>query len=430
MDFELTEEQKQIKALVRDLCKREVDQKQMLNIIRKNDAAKTIEEIRANFPHDLEEKAHNAELLTIGIPTRYGGPGPDTDPNMAITIAKEEAGYSGGLAAWFLVGPDFTVQAMRVNPYFTDEQREQRFAKALEYCRVKTTVSHSITDPGGPGGSGGVDIHLPYDEGGSQILQVTARKDGDEWVINGDKMFSSDAGVADLFHVGTRTDKTGDPGTAWTFFWVKKDTPGVTMKINKMVTVSASGNVQTHYENVRVPEIQMMGQPNYGGEKGYSIGETVYETKWMHVPMFLGGMQRMYEQMVEYAKERVVGGRAMIEHSNIAALLGEAIIDLEALRSLIYRTAILTDRRQEQGGPINGFWNLAVWNFFKRKAWRFCQIGSEVYGGIASSVDLPLEGFTRFVYMVLPAGSTPSMEATKASMEYNKHPIASQFGPK
>ena len=105
MDFTLSEEQKQIKALVKDFCEREVDQKRMLQILRKNDAAKTIEDIRANYPWDLEEKAHKAGLQTIGVPAKYGGPGPDTDIAMTMAIAREQAGYSGGLAAWFLIGP-------------------------------------------------------------------------------------------------------------------------------------------------------------------------------------------------------------------------------------------------------------------------------------------------------------------------------------
>ena len=59
----------------------------MTEILRKNDAAKTIEEIQANFPWDLLEKAYKAGLRTIGLPTKYGGPGPDTEPNMAMAAA-------------------------------------------------------------------------------------------------------------------------------------------------------------------------------------------------------------------------------------------------------------------------------------------------------------------------------------------------------
>ena len=65
MDFALTEEQKQIRTLVRDFCEKEVDQKRINELLRKNDAVKTIDEVRANYPWDLFEKAHELGLLTI-----------------------------------------------------------------------------------------------------------------------------------------------------------------------------------------------------------------------------------------------------------------------------------------------------------------------------------------------------------------------------
>ena len=423
MELELTEEQKQIKAMTKEFFQKEIDQELVKEVIEKAEKAETVEELRAAQPLDLLKKMHDVGLRQLAIPRKYGGTSPESGNNVLRTIVTETAAYYGGMMganlltnAWYFCPPVAT------NKYVTEEQREWFFSEFISNPTLQTGAT--VSEP-----SGMTDILLPYLEPGS-AMKTTSYKDGGEWVINGDKMFSSDAGVADLFHVGTRSNPDGDPSNSWTFFWVRKDTPGVTMNINKMITVSASGNVQTHYENVRVPEIQMMGQPNYGGEKGYSIGESVFETKWMHVPIFLGGMQKLYEDMVEYAKERVVGGRPIIQHSNVAALLGEAIISLEALRSLIYRTAIATDKRVAEGGPINGFWNLAVWNLFKSTAWRFCAIGSEVYGGMASTKNLPWEGFTRFVYMVYPAGSTPMMEAIHASMEYNNHPLGSQFAPK
>ena len=132
MDFNLTEEQKQIKALVREFCQREVDQKRMMKILRKNDTANTVEEIRANYPYDLVEKAHKAGLRTLGISTKYGGPGPDTDPNMTIAIAKEEEGYSAGLPDHLIIGPSHFHQSMRRNPYVSEKEREFVFSLILK----------------------------------------------------------------------------------------------------------------------------------------------------------------------------------------------------------------------------------------------------------------------------------------------------------
>ncbi len=152
MDFRLTEEQLQIKALVRDFCRKEIDQKRMMTILHKNDAVKTVEEIQKNFPWDILEKAHNVGLRTIGLPTKYGGSGPDTDPNMAMAVALEEAGYSGGLVAFILLGLSFEGQSLRVNPYVSEKEREAMFPKLLKYTGKMTCAS--ITDPGGPLGLG------------------------------------------------------------------------------------------------------------------------------------------------------------------------------------------------------------------------------------------------------------------------------------
>ena len=423
MDFELTEEQKQIKALVREFCKREVDQKRMLEILNKNDAAKTIEEIRANYPHDLEEKAHNAGLLTIGIPTKYGGPGPDTEPNMAITIAKEEAGYSAGLAAWFLVGPDFTVQAMRANPYFTDEQRKQRFAKDLEYSRVKKTVSHSITDPGGPGGSGGVDIHLPYDEGGSQILQVTARKDGDEWVINGDKMYSNDGAMADYHSLTARTKDGPISESLTSFTGIKADAPGVTRILNKLIFTCFGGNCQWYFDNVRVPDSAVVGQVH----QAWKQTAFAFQYKWQVRSMGIDILRSLLEHMREYAKQRVGGGKPIIQHSSVAAKLGYLATQLEALRNLQYRAAWENDQMEtymEKTGyaippVINMYWYSTLLTFQKKVSFEFFEGAHDIYGSLAGSEDIPVESFLRWNFMWRGAAMPPDMAAARATKDYD-----------
>jgi len=419
-ELNLTEDQKQIAALAKEFFQKEIDQKRLNQIVASIEQMDTIEEIRKVQPLDVIEKFHDVGLRQLAVPMKYGGTEPDTGRNMLRTIVAEEAGYWGGLvAANLLTSQWFFCPIMSTNIYIKEEQAEWFFNEFISHPTY--ALGGTVSEP-----SGMTDILLPYMEPG-YTMKTKAEKNGDEWVVNGDKAFSSDAGVADLILLGTRTNPTGDPSNSFSFFWVKRDTPGITMELNKFIATGLAANVQTHYDNVRIPEVQMMGEPNYGGELGYSIGESCFEVKWMHVPMIVGYMRKLYEDMVQYAKERIVGGRPMIEHTNIAALLGEAAIDLEALRSLIYRSATKTDERQDRGGPIDGFWNYAIWNFWKRKSIKFCQIAMEVYGGIVNSQELPYESFARFVYMIQPAGATTTMEAIMGSMQYNKHTLESQF---
>jgi len=412
MDFSLTEEQKHIRALVRQFCQREVDQKRLEELSAKTFEARTVEGLRAAYPYDLLEKLHKVGLRQLQIPTKYGGTAPETDVNLTLTMAAEEVGYWGGRIVDPLMIPWLFLRAIATNMYVTEEQRKWIFSKFIGNPRL--VVATSVGEP-----AGGTDIHLPYDEGGSSILKVTAHKDGNEWVINGDKMFSSNSGAADLIMVATRTDKKAPVSRAMSFFWVPTDAPGVTLTPNRMTVLEFGGNCQVHYDNVRVPESNLIGQVN----KGFSIIESFFEAHLPGVSGSLGVMQRIYEQMREYAKQRIGGGKSIIRHTSVASKLGELAVNLEALRSLLYRGAWEIDQVEKAGGRAlgesNWFWFLSGYALFKQASWRFCQLATDIYGGMSASVDLPLEGFLRHMFYVRAAGLTVDVELVRAGWDYD-----------
>jgi len=412
MDFSLTEEQKHIKALVKQFCQREVDQKRLEEIATKTFEARTVGELRAAYPYDLLEKLHKVGLRQLQVPVKYGGTAPETDVNLTLTIAAEEAGYWGGRIVDPLMIPWLFLRAIATNMYVTEAQREWIFAQFIANPRL--VVATSVGEP-----AGGTDIHLPYDEGGSSILKVTARKEGNEWVINGDKTFCSNGGTADLIMVAARTDKEAPVSQAMTFFWVPTDAPGITLTPNRMLTLEFGGNCQTHYDNVRVPESNLIGQVN----KGFSIIESFFEAHLPGVSGSVGLMQRIYEQMREYAKQRTVGGKPLIRHTSMASKLGELAVNLEALRCLLYRGAWEIDRVEEAGGRAlgesNWFWFAAGYALFKRVSWRFCELATDIYGGMSASVDLPLGGFLKHIFYVRAAGLTVDAELIRAGWDYD-----------
>ena len=99
MDFELSEEQKQIKELVKDFCKREIDPKRIREIEQKVYNAKTCAEVKAVFPRDLLVKLNDAGLRQLCIPARYGGTAPESGGNVTRALAVEEMAYLTGGAA-------------------------------------------------------------------------------------------------------------------------------------------------------------------------------------------------------------------------------------------------------------------------------------------------------------------------------------------
>jgi alkylation response protein AidB-like acyl-CoA dehydrogenase len=412
MDFDFSEEQRHIMDSVRQFCLREVDQKHLEDLAEKTVAARTVQELRAAYPYDLLEKLHTIGLRQLPIPMEYGGTAPENNVNLILTMVCEQAGYWGGAVNNLLMIPYLFLRAIAANRYVTAEQKKWIFSRFISNPRF--TIATSVGEP-----AGGTDIHLPYDEGGGSILKVTAHKDGNEWVLNGDKMYSSTCGAADLIMVAARTDKNAPVSKAMSFFWVPADADGLSITPNPMMILEFGGNCQTYYDNVRVPETHLIGEVN----KGFSIIESYFEAHLPGVSGSLGIMQRVYEQMREYARQRVVGGKPLIRHSSIASKLGEMAVSMEAVRSLMYRSAWEMDQKEKSGGSAlgesNWFWFVASYSLFKQVSWRFCELATDIYGGMSASSELPISSFLRHIYYIRAAGLTVNAELLRAGWDYD-----------
>ncbi len=410
MDFELTEEQKQIKELVKDFCEREIDPKHIREIEEKVYNAKTCDEVKAVFPRDLLKKLHEVGLRQLAVPTKYGGTAPDYGGNITRAIAAEEMAYRAGGAATLLATPYMICSATTHSRYVTEEQKRQFYTEFLDDPTL--WLAGTVSSP-----SGGSDPHLPYDEPGAGLQDIFAYKDGDEWVINGDKMFCSGGAVADVLGVLCRTDKNGPITESATHFILPTSTPGMSQILNRFSGVELCANAQTYFDNVRVPESAMIGQVNKGY---YTMVEGGMAYKWMMLIGFLGEIQRVYDDAVEFARQRVQGGKPIIQHSHIEIMLGEAAANIEALRAFTYRTAWETDQCERRGDRPNFFWSMGYLFLFKKLGLRLSEIAKEIYGGVGGSVDMPLEWFNRRIFTWQAAGTPTGINAMKCSREYNK----------
>jgi alkylation response protein AidB-like acyl-CoA dehydrogenase len=366
MDFELSEEQKQIKTMVRDFCKKEIDPKRIRDIEQKVYEARTCAEVKAVFPRDLLVKLNDAGLRQLCIPAKYGGTEPESGGNITRAIVVEEMAYLTGGAAVLLATPFMICGATLSSKYVTQEQKERFYKEFMDNPQM--WLAGSVTSP-----SGGVDTHLPYDEPGATLQDITAYKDGHEWVINGDKLFCSGGAAADAMAVLVRTDKNGPITESATHFLVSTSTPGISQILNRFSGVEICGNAQTYFDNVRVSEDSIMGQVNKGY---YSMSEGGMCYKWMMLLPFLGEIRRVYDDVVAYAKERVQSGKPIIQHSQVTVMLGEAAAQIEALRNFLYRTAWrLTFMKNGEDGPtFSGAWATSTFS----KSWVCASVKSPV----------------------------------------------------
>jgi len=406
MDFcpnVLTEEQRQIKSLVRQFCKREIDIKKMMELSDRATNARNLEELRDCQPRELLEKLFAVGLLQLAVPSEYDGGEADF---LTRAIALEEAGYSGGLVGAILSTNWMYCSNMRDEPV-TKKQRDWFFSQYMEKHGME--LAEATSEP-----QGSTDLHMGYD-GPMAKMDVTAYKDGDEWVINGNKMFCSGGGVADLIMVYTQTDKQKPITKGTSFFWVKKDSPGMEMTPNRMMSDLIAGNVQIQFVNVRVSEEQLIGRLN----DGYYLKKRSSYYRMLPMLVMLGSAQKLYEQMREYAKERIQGGKPIIQHSMVANMLGEMGVSLEANRAFAMKAAWECDQRDKGGLPVNLFWEEGVRYSMKKMCWRLCAIASEIYGGMSASLEMPVESFVRRTYRMLHTGNCNEINAILCSNEYD-----------
>jgi alkylation response protein AidB-like acyl-CoA dehydrogenase len=404
MNFEYTEEQKQIIQLIKEFSEKEVDHEDMAERAEKAAAAKTIEELRALKPVELLKKLHDVGLRQLAVPERYGGGG-HTDW-LTLTIATEKAGYYGGFLDRQLSIPwkycsDISVMA-------TPKQQDWFYERFM--AKPDMFLAGSISEPEGMS-----DILMPYDEPGV-AMKTTAVKDGNEWVINGNKMFCSGGGVADYILAGVRTDKNAPISKGFSRMWVKADSPGMSMAMNRLTMADVSGNVQISYDNVRVPEEQVVGEIN----KAYPMLDIRLANKSIHFAGQLGKSQKVVEDLVEYAKQRVAGGKPIIQHPNVAAQIGEAITIVEQARAFFYRAAWECDKAEKESGPlaVNPYWGKMCFVITKRMMLRICEIGTEIYGGIAGSIDMPFNKYVRTTYLINPGGGSRMLNEMKVAKHY------------
>ncbi|MBI2357884.1 MAG: acyl-CoA dehydrogenase [Deltaproteobacteria bacterium] len=190
----------------------------------------------------------------------------------------------------------------------------------------------------------GSDWQLPYE---GFHMNTTAVLDGDEWVINGVKQWSSGAGRAKLYRVLARTSE----GNAYIF--VPSDTPGLSVHhVNDKLGERLCPNAGMAFDNVRVPKENlesMLGE----SKVGLDVRSRIMRASNAYAAACNVGVGRAaYEAALAYAKTRVQGGRRIIENQIIGAMLADMFIELEAARLLYWKAAWAADHDESYEGDL------------------------------------------------------------------------------
>jgi alkylation response protein AidB-like acyl-CoA dehydrogenase len=228
------------------------------------------------------------------------------------------------------------------------------------------------------------------DPGG--MMQTSAVKDGDDWVINGTKMWISGAAESDMIMVQAVTDPEKRQRGGITMFMVTRDNPGMTVEepgIKTWLGPHASQYI-VNFDNCRVSEADVLGDVG----NGFRLAQrwlTIHD-RLLRGPFALGKMRRALDMSIEWSKQRVTFGKPLSERQAIQWQLVDMYIDLEALQALVYQMAARADSGEDiraEAGMIK--LTSMVWGT------RTLDKAIQIHGAMGESLELPLTLFYRYL---------------------------------
>ena len=352
--FELSEEAQSVREMVRDFAESEI-----------RPIAAHIDETH-EFPTDNVKKMAELGLLGMFVPEAWGGAGMSY---LAYVVAIEE--LSRACASHGVIAS--VNNSLVCYPLMAHANDEQKKRWLVPLAKGEKLGAYCLTEP----------------NAGSHAsnLQTTAVLDGDEWVLNGSKIFITNAGPADVLITYAMTDKSlGAKGIS--AFIVDADTPGVRKgKKELKLGIHASDTREVYYENARIPKHQMFGELN----KGYSIAlATLHGGRIGIAAQALGIAQASVEAAVKYAGERVQFDKKLGEFDAIRTMLADSAVELETSRLLVYQAAWLRD----QGRPHTKEASLAKWHA-SEAAGRCANWAIQVHGGYGYMSEYHVERYWR-----------------------------------
>ncbi|UCH57584.1 MAG: acyl-CoA dehydrogenase family protein [Candidatus Bathyarchaeota archaeon] len=362
MNFDLTEEQIDIKDAVRDFCEKEFTDELMREYCE-----------REEFPWELSRKAAGLGFIGIHFPEEYGGQGYGYFENAIVTEEMIRSNPELGIP---LVFADFGTEL--ILRFGTEEQKEKYVPRI---AKGEGLSAAAFTEP-----SGGSDI--------SKRLETVALKDGDDFVINGSKTFITNANISDFIITICQTDpEASPPYRGQSIIIIDNDTPGIEATLLKgKLGIKPSQTCEVAFSDVRVPQENLLGELNRGF---YHTVDFLNESRIEIAAQGVGIAQGALDRAVDYAKERHLFGKPLVELQVVAHKLADMAIKVEAARLLTHKAAWLAD----QGRPDPLISSIAK-TYSARAGVEVTDEAAQIFGGYSFLDEYEIERFYRLAKII------------------------------
>ncbi len=353
VDFFLNDEQRQIQQLANQFAKKEVKPRSAHH------------DETGEFPRDICAKAWELGLMNTHIPEEYGGMGLGSFEG--CLIAEEIASGCTG------IGTAMEANNLAEAPVIlagTEEQKKKFLVPMTEELKF---AAYCVTEPGAGSDVAGV--------------KTTAKKIGDEYILNGQKMWITNAGVADWYYVLAATDASaGHRGMS--AFLVQRDSEGISVGAKeKNMGQRASDTRGVTFEDVKVPANNLLGKEG----DGFKISMQAFDhTRPLVASAAVGLARSAMEHALKYSLERHAFGQPIFNNQAISFMLADMAKDIDAARMLCWRSAWLIDQ-----GVRNSKEAAMAKAFAADTAMRVATDAVQIFGGYGYSHEYPVEKLMR-----------------------------------
>lgn len=355
MNFELSDEQRMIRDMVSDFAE-EVIKPRAIEIDKTGE-----------FPSDIFKKMGELGFMGLPFSEKYGGSGGDT---LSYILAVEEIGKRCGSTGLSYAA----AVSLGASPlyYFGTEEQKEKFLKPL--INGNALGSFGLTEPNAGSDAGGT--------------RTTAVLENDEYVINGEKCYITNANFADTLVLTAVTDKQDNGKNIISAIIVPTNTPGVTITApyDKM-GVRGSDTAQIVLKDVRVPKENLLGGETNGFKQ---FLKTLDSGRISIGALAIGIAQASLERSIQYAKERVQFGKPIAKLQAIQFKLADMATEIEMARTLVHKAAWLKD----QGKPFGKEAAMAKL-FASETATRSANEAIQIHGGNGYMREYEVERFLR-----------------------------------